>query len=168
MIEGERVGACSLVSSILGVKGACWSSKMGTRKIGKQVNYSHEPTQTKQQVGQCVGGTFLVHGGTMGKHGLIIFTKARTWGKPPPSPLQYSLCLATRPTPKCHLVSGLPSWKITRVLILGISHNFVCKPLIKVRSKTKLQPLSIALQRYVARHLHVRKLGRFLTFNDQE
>jgi hypothetical protein len=28
----------------------CWSSKMGTRKIDKQFNYSHEPTQTKQQV----------------------------------------------------------------------------------------------------------------------
>jgi len=49
--EGERVGVCSLVNNISGVRGACWNSKMGIRKIDKQVNYSHEPTQTKQQVG---------------------------------------------------------------------------------------------------------------------
>ncbi len=47
----EKVGACSLVNNISGVKGACWSPKMGTKKIGKQVNYSHEPAQIKQQVG---------------------------------------------------------------------------------------------------------------------
>ncbi len=49
------------------------------------------------------------------------------------------------------------------------SHNFgrpitfVCKPLIEVRSKEKLQPLSIFFQRYVARHLHTRKSRRFPT-----
>ncbi len=31
--------------------GACWSFEMGTRKINKQFNYSHKPTQIKQQVG---------------------------------------------------------------------------------------------------------------------
>jgi len=49
--EGEKVEACYLVSNIPRIRGVCWSSKMGTRKIGKQVNYSHEPAQTKQQVG---------------------------------------------------------------------------------------------------------------------
>jgi hypothetical protein len=34
-----------------GGRGVCWSSGMGTRKIDKQLNYSHEPAQTKQQVG---------------------------------------------------------------------------------------------------------------------
>jgi len=34
-----------------GGRGACWSSKMGTKKNGKQVNYSHELAQIKQQVG---------------------------------------------------------------------------------------------------------------------
>ncbi len=29
----------------------CWSFEMGTRKIDKQINYSHELGQTKQQVG---------------------------------------------------------------------------------------------------------------------
>jgi hypothetical protein len=32
---------------------------------------------------------------------------ARTWEKPPPSPLEYTLCLATGPAPKCHFVLGL-------------------------------------------------------------
>jgi hypothetical protein len=32
---------------------------MGTRKIDKQINYSHGPTQTKQQVGRCAIGTTL-------------------------------------------------------------------------------------------------------------
>jgi hypothetical protein len=66
---------------------ACWSSKMGTRKGDKQVNYSHRLAQTKQQVGQHVVGALLVHGRTTGKHGLTRFTMAPTWGKPPPSPL---------------------------------------------------------------------------------
>jgi hypothetical protein len=34
---------------------------MGTRKSDKQVNYSHGPAQTKQQVGLCIIGAFLVH-----------------------------------------------------------------------------------------------------------
>ncbi len=38
-------------------KGACWSSRMGTRKINKQFYYSHGLAQTKQQVGLCVVGT---------------------------------------------------------------------------------------------------------------
>jgi len=44
-------------------------------------------------------------------------------------------------------------------------HNFVCKPLIKLSSIAKLYPSSRAFQRYVARRLQERKLGRFLTFN---
>jgi hypothetical protein len=32
-------------------KGVWWSFGIGTRKSDKQVNYSHGPTQTKQQVG---------------------------------------------------------------------------------------------------------------------
>jgi hypothetical protein len=38
---------------------------------------------------------------------LTRFSTARTWGKPPPSPLYYTLCLAMGPTPKCHFVPGL-------------------------------------------------------------
>jgi hypothetical protein len=40
-----------LGSHHFGGKKACWNSKMGTRMSDKQINYSHGPTQTKQQVG---------------------------------------------------------------------------------------------------------------------
>jgi hypothetical protein len=82
---------------------------MGTRKNDKQVNYSHGPTQTKQQVGWCIVGTLLVHGWTTRKHKLTRLTMAQTWGQPPPSPLYYSLCLAMGLAAKCHFVSRLPS-----------------------------------------------------------
>jgi hypothetical protein len=84
-----------------------------------------------------------MHKRTTGKHKLTRFNTLQTWGEaPPPSPLEYSLCLAMGPTRKCHFVSGLPSWsreipKIGTLTTLE-AHNFVCKPLIKVRSKTKL------------------------------
>ncbi len=136
-------------------------------EIGKQINYSQGPAQTKQQVGQCVVGTLLVHKRAMGKHGFTRLTTAQTWGKPPPSPLQYSLCLATGPTPKRHFVSGFPSWSLEipkiGTLVILVAHNFVCKPPIEVRSKAKLQPSSRAFQRYVVHHLHARKLGQFPT-----
>ncbi len=133
---------------------------MGTRKIDKQVTYSHELAQTKQQVGQCVVGSLLVHEQATGKHELTRLTTAWTWGKLAPSPLQYSLCVATGPTPKCHFVLRIP--KIGTPTTLG-PHNFVCEPLIEVRYEEKLQPSLRAFQQYVASHLHARKSGRFLT-----
>ncbi len=85
-----------------------------------------------------------MHGRTTGKHELIRLTTAWTWGKPPPSPLYYSLCLATSPTPKCHLSQdsqiGSP-----KILEIGTpttleAHNFLCWPPIEVRSETKFYP----------------------------
>jgi hypothetical protein len=48
--EEEIVKICSLVHSILGVRKVRWSFRMGTKMSDKQVNYSHELAQTKQQV----------------------------------------------------------------------------------------------------------------------
>ncbi len=64
-------------------------------------------------------------------------------GKPPPSPLQYILCLATGPAPKCCFVPGLPS-ESPEILKVGTlatleAHNFVCRPLIEMKFKSKLQ-----------------------------
>jgi len=46
------------------------------------------------------------------------------------------------PTPKCHFVSGLSSWslEIPEIGTLATleAHNFVCRPLIEVRSRAKL------------------------------
>jgi hypothetical protein len=83
-----------------------------------------------------------MHGQAMGKHRLTRPTTALTWGKPPPSPLYYFLCLAPGPAPKCHFVPRLPSGspeilEIGTPMTLG-AHKFVLKPLIEVRFKTKL------------------------------
>jgi hypothetical protein len=96
----------------------------------------------------------------------------RTWGKPPSSPLYYTLCLFTRPTSKWHFISGLPSGspeiaKVGTLVTLG-AHNFACKPRIEMKNEAKLQPSSRAFQQYVARHLSARKFGRFPTFNGRE
>ncbi len=47
----RRSWSVLLSSQHFGGIGACWSFEMGIRKIDKQVNYSHRPTQTKLQVG---------------------------------------------------------------------------------------------------------------------
>jgi hypothetical protein len=60
---------------------------MGIKMSDKQINYSHGPAQTKQQAGQCIVGTPLVHERAMGKHKLTRLTVTWTWGKPPPPPL---------------------------------------------------------------------------------
>jgi hypothetical protein len=69
------------------------------------------------------------------------------------------------PTPKCHFVLGLPS-ESPKIPTIGVPttlgpHNFVCKPLIEMRSKVKLYPLSRTFQWYVTHHLHARKSGWF-------
>ncbi len=47
----KGVEVCFLIHSISKVRNACWSSEMGTKMSDKWVNYSHGPTQNKQQVG---------------------------------------------------------------------------------------------------------------------
>ncbi len=145
-----------------GCKGACWSYGMGTRKNDKHQSLTRACTNQTSRwlVHSC---STLVHGRVTGKHGLTRLTMAQSWGKPPPSPLQYTLCLVTGPTPKCHFVSGFPSGS-PEILNVGTfmtlkGHKFVCKPLIEMRSEAKLQPLSRAFQQYVAHHLHARKSG---------
>jgi len=47
-------------------------------------------------------------------------------------------------------------------------HNFLCKLLIEVRSKSKSHPSLRAFQKYVTHHLHVNKLRQFPTFNGRK
>jgi hypothetical protein len=67
-----------LGSQDFGGRRACWSSRIGIRKSDKQVNYSHGPAQTKQQVGECIVELLLVHGRTTNKFGFTKLTMART------------------------------------------------------------------------------------------
>ncbi len=92
-----------------------------------------------------------------------LFTIARTWAKPPPSPLQYTLHLSPRPTSKWLFVSRLPNGnpEITKVETPATlwGYNFMCRPLIEMRSKAKLQPSLRSFHQCVACHLHMRKSG---------
>jgi hypothetical protein len=104
----------------------------------------------------------------MNNLGLTKLTTARTWEKPPPSPLQYILRLSMGATSKWHFVPRLPngSLEIPRVetlMTLGF-HNFVCKPPIAMRFEAKLYPSLRAFQQYVASHLNARKSGSIPDF----
>jgi hypothetical protein len=46
----EGVGVCSLIHSILGVRGACQNSGIGTRMSDKWINYSYGRTQTNNKL----------------------------------------------------------------------------------------------------------------------
>ncbi len=77
-----------------------------------------------------------------GKHELTRLTTTQTWGKPPPSPLYYTMCMAMGLAPKCHFVPKFPSGNL-KISKLGTSatlgaHNFVYTPPIEVRSKEML------------------------------
>jgi len=50
IMKGEGVGACSLAHNTWGVE-RCTTAPRWTRTSDKWFNYSHEPAQTKQQVG---------------------------------------------------------------------------------------------------------------------
>ncbi len=132
----------------------------GTRKNDKHL-ITHTDLHKTKQLGQCIVGALLMLGRAKGKLGLTKLTMAWTWGKPLASPLQYTLCLSTKPTSKWHFVPRLSSGspKIFKIGILATlrAHNFTCRPSIEMRSKAKLQPLSRAFKRYVAHHLNARK-----------
>jgi hypothetical protein len=80
-------------------------------------------------------------------HGQLIlmrFTMAPTGGKPPPSPLWYTLHLSMGATSKWLFVPGLPNGSpkipMTRTLATLGAHNFACKPLIVMRFKASCSP----------------------------
>ncbi len=161
-----------LGSQHFGRRRACWNFRMGIRTNDKRVNYSHKPTQTKQQVGQCMVGALLVHGRAMGIFEftrLIRLTTTQTWEKPPPS-LYSIFCAWPRGVhPNVILsresqVENPQNFKF-EILVSLKAHNFLCSPPIEARSKAKLQPSLKCFQLYVAHHLHASKSGQFLTFS---
>ncbi len=75
---------------------------------------------------------------TQAKLELTRLTMARTWGKPPPSPLQYTLRLSMKPTSKWFFCHGTLT-EIAKVETFATlrGYNFVCKPPIRMQSKAK-------------------------------
>ncbi len=120
---------------------ACWSFGTG---LGRSISNSITHTDLHKPNTSWLVRSWspLVHERTTNKHRFTRLTTARTWKKPPPSPLRYSLCLATRPAPKCRFVLELPNGSLeiplTRTLAILGAYNFVCRPLIEIRSKVKL------------------------------
>ncbi len=166
-----KLGARSQLSALEGVKGH--AEALGWDQEGGQalLNYSDlHPTNHK-----LVSSLFrapLVLGRATSDFGLTRFTTARTRGKPPPFPIQYSLLYSAAPTSKWHFFPGLPrrSPKTVPVWTPGILaiHNSLLRPLIGMRSKANLQVSLRAFQRCVALHLHTLGSGRFLTFCGRE
>ncbi len=88
-------------------------------------------------------GTPLVLGQATCDFGLTKLTMAQTRGKPPPSPIQYSLCLSMAPTSEWFFIPGLPRRSPETVLVWTFAtlqdYNFLFKPLIGMRSEANLQ-----------------------------
>ncbi len=141
-------------------RGACQSSGMGLGRIDKLI-HSHGPAHNPHKVVSAQ----LKHlwcWDSHGEHGHTRFTTARTWGKPPPSPLQYSLRRSAETTSKWLFFPGLPGLSAGSPEIPPCGtpgtlepHNFASRPRIEVRFRTKLQLSSRAFQRYVARCLQL-------------
>jgi hypothetical protein len=120
---------------------ACWSSGMG---LGRVISYSLTRTCIKptNKLVSSHFGTPLVLGQATGNFGLTWLTTARTRGKPPPSPIYYTLCFFVAPTSEWLFVPRLPrgSLEIVPVWTLGTlhDHNSLLRPPIGMRSKANL------------------------------
>jgi len=109
-MEGEGVGACSLVFSTSGVKGRARTPRWGLRRLTRKLIIHmdlHQPT-TSWLVGSW---TTLVHGQATCKHELTRFTTARTWGKPPPSPLIAYFFPNHGTNTQMPFCPGIPKWE---------------------------------------------------------
>ncbi len=151
-------------------RGACGSSGMGLKGV---TSYSLTRTCIKpiNKLVNSLSGTPLVLKQTTGNSRLTRLTTARIQGKPPPSPIQYTLCLSAAPASKWLFVPRLPrSPKTIPVWTLGTlrDQNSLFRPLIRMKSQENLQLFSRAFQQCVALHLHAPGLGRFPTFSGWE
>ncbi len=149
--ERKGVGAHSLTRGTRGgVEGACWSSGIRTRKSDKLYLLTRTCIQPTNKLVSSLSRTPLVLGQTTGNSGLTRLTTARIRGKPPPSPMQYSLRLSAAPTSEWLFVSGLPrkSPKIVSIWTTTTlqAYNFLIKPPIGVRFEANLYLSSRAFQ----------------------
>ncbi len=141
IMEEYKVGACSLACNTLGVEGASWSSGMGTRKNDKQFNHSHKPAQNQTTswlvLSWSTFGTRTNHEQTRTHkihHGLDLkeatFPLIVYFVPGHGTDIQMAFCPET---PKWESRNS-QSWDSRNFA----SHNFVCRPLIEMRSKPKL------------------------------
>ncbi len=143
-----------------------------TRKSDKLLVTHSNLHQTNQQVSQI---TFQSTFSARISHERLWTHKTHhgpDLGKPPPSPIYYSLRLSAAPTSEWLFVLGFPrrSPEITMVWTPAIlrDYNSLLRPPIGTRYKSNLQLSSRAFQWCIALYLHAPWSGRFLTFSGRE
>ncbi len=105
---------------------------MGLRRVTSNSLTQVNLHKTNKQVGQHKVAAPLVLERTTSNLRLTRLTTARTRGKPPPSPIQYSMCLSAAPTPEWLFVPGLPrrSPKLPRFGVLELCETItICSNL---------------------------------------
>jgi hypothetical protein len=107
----KRSWGSLLSSQHFGSRGACWSSRMGLRrmKIGSIIHTDmHKPNN---KLVNCRVGALFVHGWAMGKHKLIRFIMARIWGEATTFPLIVFFVSSHRASTKMSFCLEIPKWK---------------------------------------------------------
>ncbi len=140
----------------------------GSRKSDKLQLLTQTCIKPTNKLVSSLSGTPLVLKQAMGNPRLTRLTTARTQGKPPPSPIQYTLCLSAAPTFKQFFVPRLPRKSLETIPVWTPGtlqgHNYLLKPPIGMRSQENLYLSSKAFQRCIALHLHAPGSGQFPTF----
>jgi hypothetical protein len=111
----------------------------GTRKSDKLYLLIRTCIKPTNKLISSYFGITLVLGQATGNFGFTRLTTARTQRKPPPSPIEYFLCLSTAPTSRWLFVPGLPKRSPETVLVWAPgtlrSHNSLFRPPIGMKSK---------------------------------
>ncbi len=166
-----KLEARSQLSTLEGVEGRVEAPGWDQEEGQALLSYS-DLHPTNHKLVSSLSGAPLVLGRATGDLGLTRLTTARTRGKPPPSPIQYSLRYSAAPTSQWHFFSGLPrrSPEIVPVWTPGTleAHNSLLRPPIIMRSEENLYPYLISFQQCVAICLHTSASGRFPTFSGRE
>jgi len=142
VVEFLGLRARSQLPTLKGVRGACWKLRDRLRRGTNLLNYTVlHPNPTNKLV-RTHSAPFLVLGQATGYLGLIWLTTTQTRGKPPPSPIYYSMHLSAALASKWLFFPGLPKWSPETIPIwtpgtLG-AHNFSPQTWIGTRSEPKL------------------------------
>jgi len=137
IVKRDRVGVHSLACNILGVEGRFSAPEWGLGRLTSKSILTWTYTKPNNK---------LVHNwntfDAWTNHAQTQIHKTHhdsNLGEATTFPLIVFLCLDTGLTPKCHFVSGLQlgSPKIPKIWTPATleAHNFMCKPLIKVKFK---------------------------------
>jgi hypothetical protein len=119
-------------------RGACWGSEMGLGKVTGFQLFTRIYIQPTNKLVSSLSRAPLVLRQAMGDSKLTKLTTTHTQGKPPPSPIYYTLQLSRRATSKWLFVSlGVPKFQQLGLGTLR-AHNFLCKLPIAMKSEEKL------------------------------